>query len=75
MTLRPCSVQEARQPERCKAEKQAVFPTHSATFPTSYRCYISAVKPIDAKFLFFPEKRQKEGTPSKTLQGAMFERA
>jgi len=46
-----------------QAEKRAVFPTLSAPIPPSFFLVASVSSLSNFLKTFFPEKRQKEGTP------------
>jgi len=46
-----------------KAEKQAVFPTHSAPIPGEFLNNVCVSSLSKLQKSFFPEKRQKEDTP------------
>jgi hypothetical protein len=50
-----------------KAEKQAVFPTHSAPIPGSLLISVCVSSLNETEKSFFPEKRQKEDTPSRNI--------
>lgn len=49
--------------ETSKAEKQAVFPTHSAPITGEYLISVCVSSLNKLQKSFFPEKRQKEDTP------------
>jgi len=54
-----------------KAEKQPVFPTLSAPIPSGHLLKTVSKVAFQSTLLFYPEKRQKEGTPHKNLRGVL----
>jgi hypothetical protein len=54
---------------KCKAEKQAVFPTHSYPIPGVSFLVVRVSSLNKPQKSFFPEKRQKEAPPFLFSQG------
>jgi len=62
---------EGRRQNMSKAEKQAVFPTHSAPIPGKFLNNVCVSSLNELQKSFFPEKRQKEDTPLLNLQAGV----
>jgi len=56
---------------KCKAEKQAVFPTHSYPIPGSFFLVVRVSSLNKSQKSFFPEKRQNQTPPFLFLQGGL----